>query len=451
MSDPTSATVRLCADLIRARCVNDGSPESGHEHRAVEILRDHLGVAGEVVESAPGRQSLVVRIPGTDPGAPSLCLMGHTDVVPVTESGWSQDPFGGEVRDGYLWGRGAVDMLNVTSAMAVVTGRYLRGELPPLPGDLIFFAVADEEAGGILGARHVLEERPELVEAEYLLTEIAMPTIPTPGGPVIPVTASEKGPAWRRYSSRGVPGHASQPHGRISALVPAARAVARFADDGGTAEISDEWRRFVAGLGLSPDEERAMTDPDRIDEAIDRLAVEDPGFARWVHACTRLTVTPTTLHSGVKANVVPDVADGDLDVRVLPGQDAASVDEHFRKVLGPDLYDDLEFDIILDESATASAPEGLLWESIGDAAEAVAGHRRLLPALIPVGTDARFFRRRGTVAYGVGLFDERMSFGDLLTMFHGNDERVSLGSLDLTTALLAETVGRFGERSSPGP
>ncbi|NNC74276.1 MAG: M20/M25/M40 family metallo-hydrolase, partial [Acidimicrobiia bacterium] len=352
------------------------------------------------------------------------------------------------VHDGYLWGRGAVDMLNVTAAMAVVAKRHLDGDVPQLPGDLVFFAVADEEAGGLLGAKHIVEERPDLVSVDYLLTEIAMPTIDTPAGPVIPVTASEKGPAWRRYRAHGIPGHASQPYGRISALVPAARAVARFAEDDGTAEITDEWRRFVAGLGLDTERERAWTDPDQIDEVIDTLAVDDPGFARWVHACTRLTVTPTTLESGMKANVVPDSASGDLDVRVLPGQDADSVDDYFRKVLGPDLYDELDIDVALDETATASSAEGLLWESIGDAAEIVAGHRRLLPALIPVGTDARFFRRQGTVAYGVGLFDDRVSFGDLLAMFHGNDERVSLDSLDLTTAFLDTTVTRFGARSA---
>jgi len=191
-----------------------------------------------------------------------------------------------------------------------------------------------------------------------------------------------------------------------------------------------------------------VTAPDRIAEMIGRLAIDDPGCARWVRACARLTVSPTTLGGGVKANVIPDAAEGDLDVRVLPGQDAESVDDHFRKVLGPDLFDELEIDVVLDETATASEPEGLLWDSLGDAAEAVAGHRRLLPALIPVGTDARFYRRRGTVAYGVGLFDDSVTFGDLLAMFHGNDERVSLESLDLTTALLSEAVRRFGERSS---
>ena len=169
--------LELLQALIRNRCVNDGSPASGHEARSVATLEAYFGASGEVVEPAPDRQSVVYRIPGSDPAAPCLLLMGHLDVVPVTEEGWSVDPFGAEVIDGMVWGRGAVDMLNLTAAMAVVFKPYLTGESPPPPGDLVYLAVADEEEGGGLGAGWLMDHRPELIECDYVLTEVASPAI----------------------------------------------------------------------------------------------------------------------------------------------------------------------------------------------------------------------------------------------------------------------------------
>ena len=211
----------LLVALVRNACVNDGMSESGHESRSVETLAEALGDPDEVVEAAPGRQSAVWRVPGTVPGAPRLALMGHLDVVPANPEGWSVDPFEGVIHDGFVWGRGAVDMLNLTAAMAAVFGRYRRGDLDALPGDLLFLAVADEENGGGLGADPLVRERWDLVGCEALLTEIAYPALETPGGIAYPVNVGEKGPHWRRLISRGTPGHGSVPYGQDNASDPA--------------------------------------------------------------------------------------------------------------------------------------------------------------------------------------------------------------------------------------
>jgi len=157
--EPGIGVVALLQQLIRNRCVNDGTRESGDEYRSVATLADFFGSAGTVVEPAPGRQSVVYRVPGLDPEAPKLLLLPHLDVVPVNMAGWSVDPFAAEISDGFVWGRGAVDMLNVTAAMAVTFKEYMSGVVPPLAGDLIFAAVADEEAAGSLGARYLVDER----------------------------------------------------------------------------------------------------------------------------------------------------------------------------------------------------------------------------------------------------------------------------------------------------
>ncbi|MFQ5948142.1 MAG: M20/M25/M40 family metallo-hydrolase [Acidimicrobiia bacterium] len=443
---PAGELSELLVALIRNQCVNDGSAGSGGESRSVETLAAYFGEPGLVFEPHPGRQSVVYRVPGSRPGAPRLMLMGHLDVVPVTPEGWAHDPFEGERADGFIWGRGAVDMLNLTASMAAVFRRYLSGDLKQPPGDLIFLGVADEEAGGLHGAGYLVENHWDDVGCEYLLTEIASPMIPTPLGPRLPVTVAEKGPYWRRIRARGTPGHGSQPYAADNALLPVAEAVTRLSTAPTPVEITPEWRHFVEGLGLPDDRAAALLDPERIDEEVERIAASDPGYARWIHACTHLTISPNRLSAGVKVNVIPDRAAAELDVRALPGQDDGTVDEHLDKVLGPELGDRVEVDPVLSSPASSSPPQGPLWEAIGEALTTVNGSGRPVPTMIPVGTDARFFRKRGTVAYGVGLFDDRADFGNLLAMFHGNDERVTDESLELTAALVATALQRFGEK-----
>jgi len=442
---PASEVSDLLVALIRNRCVNDGTPDSGHEHRSVATIEGYLGVADLRFEPHPGRQSVLYRIEGTQPGAPSLMLLGHTDVVPVTRAGWSVDPFEGVRSDGVVWGRGAVDMLNQTAAMATVFRKFLQGEVPPPSGDLIFLAVADEEAGGKLGAAYLTEHHWDAVAADYVLTEIGAPMRSGAAGPGLPVTVAEKGPHWRTFRARGIPGHGSQPYGARNALVPLARAITRLADTDPPVILSDEWRDFVAAWEPGAEVAADLLDPDRIDAAIDRIAETDLGLARWVHACTHMTVSPNTIHAGVKANVVPDDALAEIDVRMLPGQQTADLLDHFRKAIGPDFEEVVEITEVESTPANGSVPEGPLWQAIGDSLEMAVGHRRLLPTLIPVATDARFFRRRGSIAYGMAVFDDTVGFGDLLSMFHGHDERVSEVSLGLTAEHLLATVVRFGE------
>ena len=387
---PRGEVVELLQALIRNACVNDGTPDSGHEHRSVATLQRYLGADGDVVEPHPGRQSVVFRVPGSTPGAPALVLLPHLDVVPVTASGWTVDPFGAEVHDGFVWGRGAVDMLNLTAAMAAVFSRYRSGEQAPLPGDLVLAAVADEEAGGVHGAGWLAEHRPDLIPADYVLTEIATPRVADAGG--LPVTVAEKGPSWKVLRTRGTPGHASQPYRTDNALVPLANAIDLLAAAPEPAAVSAEWAGFAAGAGFSADMTERLTDTDRLDEAIDDLAAVDEPLARFAHACTHLTVAPTLLNAGTKSNVVPDSAEAYLDIRVVPGQDEATVDDHLRKVLGPDRLDRIEVIDHISFPPNGSPASGPLWEAIGDAAESLTGSRALLPMLIPVTTDARFMR-----------------------------------------------------------
>src|SRR5262244_1016508 len=268
----TNETVELLQQMIRNRCVNDGTVESGQEVRNSDLLRAYLGQSGLDVEvyepdGAPGRTSLVARIEGTDPAAPTLCLMGHTDVVPVTPEHWTRDPFGGELVKGEVWGRGAVDMLNLTASQAVALKALAKRGWRPR-GTLVYLACADEEAGGTLGAGHVCARHWDALRANYLLTEN--------GGTVgrgarddeltVTVHVGEKGVAWRRLRVRGTPGHGSMPYGSDNALVKASQIVSRLADYRPAPYVDDLWTTFVSSLDVEPAVKAALVDPSRVDE-----------------------------------------------------------------------------------------------------------------------------------------------------------------------------------------
>ena len=203
--EATGEVTDLLQQLIRNACVNDGSKESGGESRSAGLLASYLdGFGGELrrFEPAPGRASVLATIEGTDPSAPSLLLMGHTDVVPVNAERWREDPFGGELIDGEVWGRGAIDMLNLTASMAVATKHLARQGWRPR-GSLIYLGVADEEAGGAHGADWLVQHELDAVGADYVITESGGWTVDGPAGPKVVVTVGEKGAAWRRLRVHG--------------------------------------------------------------------------------------------------------------------------------------------------------------------------------------------------------------------------------------------------------
>ena len=431
--------VELLQQLIRNACVNDGSASSGHEVRSADVLRTYLAGAGldlQTYEPTPGRTSLVARIEGSDPKAPTVCLCGHTDVVPVSADGWRHDPFGGELVGDEVWGRGAVDMLNMTASMAVATKELARRGWRP-KGTLVYLAVADEEAGGEHGARWLAEHEWDAVGADYVLTESGGIVLPTAGGERVTVTAGEKGVAWRRLRVRGTPAHGSMPYRADNALVKAAEVVRRLAAYEPKAAVSDLWRAYVEAIDLPDDVRADLVDPERVDAALAR--VDDQRIAKLVHACTHMTISPNVVHGGVKTNVIPDVVDIEVDIRTLPGETADDVARNLHDALG-DLAGEVAVDVINDGPASSSPRETPMWDAIGRAVANAYPQASLVPRLTAGGTDARFFRDRGSVAYGAALFSRSVGAAEFATRFHGHDERVDVESLALTTQLWLDVV-----------
>jgi acetylornithine deacetylase/succinyl-diaminopimelate desuccinylase-like protein len=423
----------LLGQLIRNECVNDGRPESGFESRSADLLAHFLGSRGLDVEryaARPGRESLVARIEGTDPTAPTLLLMGHTDVVPVNPDGWTHDPFGGDVVDGEVWGRGAVDMLNLTATMAIAFRNLATSGFRPR-GTLVYLAVADEENLGAYGAEHLLARERDAVRADYVITESGGFQMRGAQGPRLPVIVGEKGSYWCRITVRGTPGHASQPFRTDNALVTAAEVVRRLVEYRPETMVHDTWRGFVEGIDFGAELNARLLDADGLRELCEELPL---GLARQAHACTHTTFAPTIIRGGSKTNVIPDRVDVDVDIRTLPGQRGDDIRRMLADALG-DLADRVDVTPSEENESTASPVATPLWDALGRVSGRLVEGSALVPFLTVGATDARFFRRAGSVAYGFGLFSRRLSFDDYASMFHGNDERVDIESLVLSTTL----------------
>jgi acetylornithine deacetylase/succinyl-diaminopimelate desuccinylase-like protein len=438
----TGETVELLQHLIRNECVNDGTSDSGQETRSAELLRDQLegpGIDVTLFQRTPGRASVVARIEGSDPSAPTLCLMGHTDVVPVSMAGWTREPFAGELVDGEVWGRGALDMLNLTSSMAVAVRHLARSGWRPR-GTLVYLGVADEEAGGEHGAEWLVDHELDAVRCDYVVTESGGWHVRGPQGHHVVLTVGEKGVSWRRLRVRGTPGHGSMPFGSDNALVTAAEVVRRLAVHRPAAQVDDVWRAYAAVLDLPADVREALVDPARVWDAC--AGMDDVRTAKYAHACTHMTISPNVAHGGVKTNVIPDEVVLDVDVRTLPGQSREHVDRELAEALGP-LASRVSVEVVHERPATRSPLDTPLADVLRRITLAAHPDAKVLARVTAGGTDATFFRNLGAVAYGFGLLSPSVTYEEFSSRFHGNDERIDVASLGLSTQCWIELCRAF--------
>ena len=425
---PLDATVELLRELVRAACVNDGQELSGQEVRAVRVLQRFFAeaiasgrVETQVFEAAPGRASLIVRVRGSDPAAPALGLLGHLDVVPANPERWNRDPFGADLIDGEIWGRGTVDMLYLTAVFAAVVREVALAPVPPR-GDLLLLAVADEEAGGEYGLKWLLREHPGTFRVTEALSESGGMRL----GAHVAIDIAEKGSAGRRLVVRGTPGHASIPYGAKSAAVLAGEVLQRLARVEPGIELGELWRPFVEARIDDPALRERLLDPVRLDTALPELG----GIAGYAHAVSRVTISPTVLRSGKAHNVIPDEAHIDLDIRTLPGVPDEHVDLLLIEMLG-DLARGVEIQHLKGWLATASPADNPLFAAVCDAITATDGSP-VVPIMAAGGSDARLFRMLGIPAYGFGLLSEGWSYERYRERIHAHDERIDVRSVELT-------------------
>ncbi|HYI67481.1 MAG TPA: M20/M25/M40 family metallo-hydrolase [Candidatus Limnocylindrales bacterium] len=459
LSPDLDACVEHLRALIRIPSVNppDGGPDvaagrdpHGGEAAAARYCAEVLGDAGleaEVIELVPGRGSCVGRLRASGPASePPLILLSHLDVVPVEAESWSRDPFGGELLDGVVWGRGAVDMKNMV-AMELAVMLALRRSGAELRRDVIFAAVADEEAGGEHGARGLVERRPELFHdadgrpASAALNEVGGYSITLDGRRFYTIQVAEKGIVWTRVRTTGTPGHGSMPHGDNAAVKLAAAVTALVTDQQGRgARVLPVVAGFLSALGLGEVARLAEDDPVAA-SAVLATRVEDPVMRRSIDAMLRDTVTPTVLHAGKKVNVMPGTGEAEIDVRTLPGTDQDQLLAHLRGVVGEGASVEAIVGLPAVEWPADAEIVGLMHDALSRAdPEATA-----LPMMITPGTDAKALAQLGIPCYGFAPLQLEADF-PFLELFHGHDERVPVSALAFGLPVLAEVVERYVTR-----
>jgi acetylornithine deacetylase/succinyl-diaminopimelate desuccinylase-like protein len=419
--------VDLLGELIRLDTVNP----PGNETAAAELLRDYLAESG--VESAlyakvPERANLVARLPGR--GGPSLLLLSHTDTVVADPAEWQVDPWSGELRDGEVWGRGALDMKSQVAANAVTLATLAREGYDPA-GDLIFVAAADEEVGEDFGLPWLCREHPEAVRADYALNEGAGERIELLGRPFYLCSSAEKMSSPFRLRVRGRAGHASMPGIADNALVKAAGLIERLAAYRPEQRLGPETEGLVRAVAGQP-----LT----AEEAL-RLAQEvDPAAAELLEPLLSLTLSPTMISASERRNVVPSLCEVIVDCRLLPEQTQAEAEAAIRNVLGEGDYD-LEW--IEGHGGTRSPLETPLWDAIEGFVAEVEPEATLVPICVAGFTDSHWLREAfGTVAYG--FFPLRTMDAQVAArLVHSADERIAAEDVELAVRCfrhVAQTV-----------
>ena len=420
----------LLQELIRVDTTNP----PGNETAAAELLRDYLeasGVSCELHAKAPERANLVARIPGRGDG-PKLLFLSHTDVVLADASEWSADPFGGELRDGEVWGRGALDMKGQVAASAVAIASLAREGFEPA-GDLIFAATADEEVGAGFGAQWLCEAEPDAVRCDYLINEGSGDRLVLGGKPFYICSVAEKMSAPFLLRVRGRSGHASMPAIADNALVKAAALITKLADYEPELELTPE----VVALLETVTGEKPTTPV----HALEQARGIGTAFGELVAPLLSLTLSPTIVTASRTRNVIPAVCDVTVDSRLQPGMTPAEQHEIVRGALGAGDY---ELEVLEARGGTRSPIETPLWDAVSSWVREVEPAASAAPVCVAGFTDSHWFREAfGTVAYG--FFPARAMDAELAArLMHSADERVPVEDLELGVDFLRHAARSLG-------
>ena len=427
-----SETASIARDLIRFDTSNRGEGDANPEYDAAAYVSrylEQLGLAPVTIESAPGRASVIARVAGADASLPALVLHGHLDVVPADPANWSVDPFAGVVKDGMLWGRGAVDMKDMCAMMLTAVAELLRaGEQPRREVILAFFA--DEENGGVFGAHYLVTHHPELFEgAATAISEVGGYSIELNGSRAYLIQTGEKALDWIKLRARGTAAHGSRVW-RDNAVTRLAEAIAALGRHEWPLALCDTTSELIAEIAKIYGE-----DPETVDA--EQLILRTGKAGGFIQASLRNTSNPTVLRAGYKHNVIPDTAEALVDVRSLPA-DQPGILAEIQRIVGDDI-----------EIETVHSDVGLEVPFAGEAVDAMIESLRLhdpeakvLPYLLSGSTDNKALSRLGITGYGFVPLRLPADL-DFPGMFHGVDERVPLEALDFGHRVLADLLRRY--------
>jgi len=416
--DQLDATARIARDLIRFDTTNYGGGKSHGETEAAEYVGAHLqnlGLEPELFESEPGRVSVVARVEGADRSKPALVVHGHTDVVPAQPDNWSVDPFEGVIKDGLLWGRGAVDMKNMDAMMLTALDDILSSGRQPAR-DLVVAFFADEENGGVYGSHYLVREHPQLFAgATEAISEVGGYSVTLNGSRAYLLQTGEKALIWIKLVARGTAAHGSQMM-RDNAVTKLAAAVATIGTREWPIRLTETTDELITALARILNIDPQTVGPDEV-------ALATGSTSRFIQASLRTTTNPTVLTAGYKHNVIPDTAEALIDIRTLPGDEDAVLAQ-VQELVGPDI----EIVVLHRDIGLETAFSGDLVEAMTSTLQAHDPGAPVLPYMLSGGTDNKALSTLGITGYGFAPLKLPADL-DFPAMFHGVDERVPLDAL----------------------
>jgi len=436
-STPRSAesldlTAQIARDLIRFDTTNYGEGRSNGETDAAEYVAEklrNLGLTPELIDSEPGRTSVVARVPGRDRSKSALVVHGHLDVVPADPANWSVDPFGGEIKDGMLWGRGAVDMKNM-DAMILASLQDVLADGGAPERDLVIAFFADEEAGGVLGSHHLVDTRPELFAgATEAISEVGGYSITLGGQRAYLLQTGEKALIWIKLIAHGPAAHGSRLI-HDNAITRLAEAVAKVGRRDWPIRLTETTRQLLGEIARILGVDPQTTGPDQ-------LALATGTASGFIQASLRTTTNPTVLQAGYKHNVIPDRAEALIDIRALPGEEDAVLAE-LADLVGPDI----EIVTIHRDVGLETDFSGPLIDKIVQTLGTHDPGAPVLPYLLPAGTDNKALSMLGIKGYGFAPLKLPADL-DFPAMFHGVDERVPLDALVFGRTVLTDLLSTY--------
>jgi acetylornithine deacetylase/succinyl-diaminopimelate desuccinylase-like protein len=437
-------------ELLQKLVRIDTTNPPGNETAAAQFLERELNKDSfecEIMESKPARGSLITRLKGTGE-SPSLLLLSHLDVVAANSTEWSIPPFSGTIKDGFVYGRGTLDMKSMT-AIEVMTLKLLKRNGIKTKGNVLLAATADEENGGFDGVGWLLKHHREKFMADYVLNEGGGASIPTMNGNVFTVNTAEKGVLWFKLKARGRPGHGSMPNTAINAITPISRAIEKLCSHKPEIVYVPAVKAFFEKIVEKKPElkatfEELLTYPERSLQVLDDLAAKGEALVEEIRPRIQLTLTPTMLLGGVKANIIPSKCEATFDCRILPGQTIDDTLGLIRGLLSEAGLGELEFEFLQSHNGTESPTQTPLYQTITDVLCEHEPNCTVTPTLMCGGTDSKFYREQGSICYGFHpMHTEPPVNGKYIKREHSIDERISIDNLVFGTSIMYETVKRF--------
>ncbi len=445
LKDVEQEITSLLSNLIK---INTTNPP-GNETEAAQFIAKYLakdGFESEILESAPGRGSIITRLKGTGE-KPNLLLLSHLDVVAANPAEWIVNPFGGTVKDGFVYGRGAIDMKGMTT-IELMTLKLLKKNQVPIKGDVVLAATAGEETGGDAGAGFLVKNHKEKVWCPYVLNEGGGTALPQKKCNVYPIQTAEKGILWFKVKAKGTPGHGSTPNMADNAILRMNRVIEKLGSYQSPTIYVETLKEELSEIARSnPEYEQTLykllSNPAESEQILDEFSKVDRPLAERIRPRTKNTIAPTIIHGGIKENIIPSECEATFDCRILPGQSATEMLALIKSLLTEVGEGKLSYEIIQMHDGSESTTKTPLYRAIVSVLKENEPNCGVSPSFQTGGTDSRFFRETGSICYGFHPVIPDEPNDQYEKRMHGIDERLSIHNLVWGTSIFYETVKRF--------